>query len=307
MTNLKGSTIDKQIRDANFRLAAFKTSRRGDNLTHSNGVRITRDKIFKDLKSFIEKEGLSGKLNLLMTTENMEKFVEGKYAISKPTEQMKFITSFSSLIQGLEQSNIRISLDSHFFDKYREEARDAIYKEREKEDFSQTNRYIKSIDNHISKINDEQSQIYAQVLKSTGLRRDEAETVMKNIFELKDTVYDEKNTLKNDKMSFRFKNNQVVINGIFGKGGREYTVDKYIPLSTYNKIKNLNKINSSSTLNKKLMSRKAHDYRYTFARDFYTRAKEAGYSEKESLAMTSQELGHNRIAMTRYYLARSQA
>jgi integrase len=107
-------------------------------------------------------------------------------------------------------------------------------------------------------------------------------------------------------MSFKFGDNKVKINGIFGKGGREYTVAKYIPLSTYNKIKSFNKINSSSTLNKKLENRKAHDYRYTFARDFYQKAKEAGYSEKEALAMTSQELGHNRIAMTKYYLSRSK-
>lgn len=49
MANLKGSNFEKQIRDANFRLAAFGEKRHGTNshLTHSDSLRVKRDSYLK--------------------------------------------------------------------------------------------------------------------------------------------------------------------------------------------------------------------------------------------------------------------
>ena len=78
MANLKGGSFQKQIRDANFRLAAFGKQRNGtnSNRTHSDALRIKRDTYFKDFKEFAENEELEGKLNTLMTEENVDSFLK---------------------------------------------------------------------------------------------------------------------------------------------------------------------------------------------------------------------------------------
>lgn len=312
MANLKGSNFDKQIRDANFRLAAFGKKRKDDHKTHSNGIRQTRETLFKELKSFFEKENLQGKFNQLMTSENMQKFMDERLAEVSLSTREKIVSSLSSLTKGLEECNVTIPLSDKFFDKYRIEIQHEKLIKEEKEDFEQINRYIKSVETEIGKIEDEQVQMYAELLQSTGLRCSEAEALMRAIASEKMSI--SPRPIVNGKITFQsggmrftpFSDNKIEVHDIIGKGGRAYQVPKYIPINLYSRIRSLKKIASSSYLNKGLGKHKAHDFRYTFARDFYTKAKEAGLNEKEAFARTSQELGHNRIAMTRYYLNRSK-
>ena len=60
MANLKGGNWDRQIRDANFRLAAFGQKRNGMNShrTHSTATRKKRKNYFSDFKRFAEEKGL---------------------------------------------------------------------------------------------------------------------------------------------------------------------------------------------------------------------------------------------------------
>lgn len=300
MSNLKGSTFEKQIRDANFRLSAFAQKRRGDHLTHSDGLAKTRNGIWKDLKDFFEKEGCTGKLNLLITEENMEKFLKEKIGQLNGSEA-KYVSSLSSLVKGLREVNITVKLSERFFDRFRQLARE----QRDTGKKNDENRYIQSAHDYIRQIEEEAAKVYAEVLLSTGLRRTEAHEVMLAIQNVAGDISED--TQEVEKMTFRAApNEEVEINGLVGKGGRLYQFPKYISMSLFRRIQNLEKIPSSSKLNRDLGPNKSHDFRFTFARDYYTRAKEAGKSETEALAMTSQELGHNRLAMTRYYLKRSQ-
>lgn len=73
MANLKGSTFEKQIRDALIRLDARGTKRIGDarfdGLSHSHAVFEKRKQILEDFAQFLTIEGYSGKMNAFMGRE----------------------------------------------------------------------------------------------------------------------------------------------------------------------------------------------------------------------------------------------
>ena len=290
MANLKGNSFEKQVRDANFRLAAFKEKRNGtnSNRTHSDATRIKRDSYFKDFKEFAEKQELEGKLNKLITEENMSSFLEQRLeSISSFSAQEDYIRGWSGLIQGLEQSNITVNLDRGFINEmvssYKE---DAIERG---ETFGEPKPITTEF--HPTEVIGELKyplNVIAQVQYETGFRVSEAYTLINNL---------EKHL------------NELKIKGIKGKGGQAYqskiislelklmllksqVQQKKLPVqSTY--YRHLQKFNMAS-----------HDLRAFYTKELYEKKLEDGMTHKEACQFVSKEINHHRIQITEYYLAK---
>ena len=290
MANLKGNSFEKQVRDANFRLAAFKEKRNGtnSNRTHSDATRIKRDSYFKDFKEFAEKQELEGKLNKLITEENMSSFLEQRLeSISSFSAQEDYIRGWSGLIQGLEQSNITVNLDRGFINEmvssYKE---DAIERG---ETFGEPKPITTEF--HPTEVIGELKyplNVIAQVQYETGFRVSEAYTLINNLEKHLD---------------------ELKIQGIKGKGGQAYqskiislelklmllksqVQQKKLPVqSTY--YRHLQKFNMAS-----------HDLRAFYTKELYEKKLEDGMTHKEACQFVSKEINHHRIQITEYYLAK---
>jgi len=288
MANLKGSNFQKQIRDANFRLAAFKEVRNGtnSNRTHSDAIRIKRDAYFKDFKEFAESEELEGKLNKLLTEENMKSFLEQRLeSISSFSAQEDYIRGWSGLVQGLQQSNVTIHLHTGFFTERVDEFRDYAIERGEQigEPKLVTTTYhptevITSLPENMS--------VVAQLQYETGLRVSEAYAVINDL---------EKHL------------NNLRLHSVQGKGGQIYQ-DKIISLQLrimLLKLKAQNKaLPHQSTYYRHLQKydMASHDIRAFYVKELYEEKIENGFSHIEACKLISVEINHHRIQITEYYL-----
>ncbi|KAB7884615.1 hypothetical protein [Poseidonibacter ostreae] len=286
MANLKGGTFEKQIKDAFHRLEAFGVGRVGkdDNLTHSDKLSEKRVMYLRDIKNYFESNNQEGKLNSLLTEENLNKFFNERFDnLSKKTQE-NYLRGFSSMLKGLEQKNIHIPLhleDKNFFDD-----RVAILKD--EADTVIENRYIDNVGSLISNLYEDRqiTGLIAQAQYELSIRQAEAFELIKN--------------------PSRYINDGIV-NNLIGKGNHIYesksisfeleqrilnNTDNFIDKSTY--YKDLQKYNISS-----------HDFRFTSARDKYDEKINNGISQKEAKLQVSSELNHKREAITNYYLERT--
>ena len=81
MANLRGSTFDKQVKDAFYRVQKLGEGRhlKEDNFTHSLALSEKRQMYLKDFKEFLEQKGIQeGKINTYMTKENVKSFLEAR-------------------------------------------------------------------------------------------------------------------------------------------------------------------------------------------------------------------------------------
>ncbi|QOP45691.1 hypothetical protein [Sulfurimonas paralvinellae] len=290
MANLKGSTFEKQVRDANFRLAGFKEKRNGtnSNRTHSDATRIKRDSYFKDFKEFAEEQELDGKLNELMTEENMSMFLEQRLqSISSFSAQEDYIRGWSGLVQGLQQSNVSIDLDRGIFNEIV-----AIYKEDaiERGDTFGEPKPITTSFHPTDVINELNSplSVIAQVQYETGFRVSEAYTVINDLEKHLDNLK---------------------LHSVKGKGGQMYNA-KIISLELklmLLKLKAQNvKIPHQSTYYRHLQKydMASHDIRAFYTKELYEEKREEGLSHIEACQFVSKEINHHRIQITEYYLAK---
>lgn len=76
MANLRGGSVDKQLKDAFQRLAAFGKGRHNetDHLTQSDSLATKREMYLRDWGNFVKDEGIDDKVNQAMTAENMDHF-----------------------------------------------------------------------------------------------------------------------------------------------------------------------------------------------------------------------------------------
>ena len=118
MANLKGGTFDKQVKDAFHRLEAFGKGRHGssDHLTHSDGLAAKREMYLNDYKEFAQENGMNEKLNQTMTDANISTFLNQRLEGLKHSTQENYIRGFSSMLKGLQESNIKIDCQSSVFD-----------------------------------------------------------------------------------------------------------------------------------------------------------------------------------------------
>jgi len=288
MANLKGANFNQQIRDANIRLNAKNTKRHNttSNRTHSNALETKRKMYLKDFANFLEKNNEIGKLNKLLTADNVEEFLEDRLEDKSAKTKVDYSSGFHSMLEGLEQKNISIN----------KEAKDTIntlYKGF-KEDFNsvkndfKTNRAIKDKDSFLSDLRDKRysSYVVASVQLEAGFRVNEAIEVVNNL----------------DKY---LKNNEI--SGVVGKGGQEYQV-KEISNNLVNKIEKLDKSVNYSTYQSDLKSLNndmtSHDLRITYAKELFNELEQR-ISKSEALKEVSQQLNHHRESITSYYLSRA--
>lgn len=290
MANLKGGTWDKQIRNAHIRLnAGFSKSKHGtdSHLTHSTATREKREMYLKDFKQYAEDKGLEGKLNDLITEDNLDSFFTERLDDLAYGTQEDYIRGWSGLIQGLQQSNITIDVDTSFFNEvvgaYKEYAVDRG--EIIGEPKAVTTPF------HPTYVMGELSEplgALVQLQKETGIRVSEAYNVINDL---------EKHL------------NDLKLLNIVGKGGQKYQA-KIISLELKLMLLKLRENNvvlpAQSTYYRQLQNfgMSSHDIRAFYALELYNSKIESGLSHEESCLFVSKEINHHRIQITEYYIAK---
>ena len=288
MGNLRGSTFEKQIKNAMHRLDARGTKRYGTDsrLTHSNALMKKREMYLRDFAEFAKNRGLEDKLNTLMDARNVSEFLNERLSQLSPKSALDYTTGFNSMLHGLEQTKVNIDKNIHnvlkeYTTDYRNEFNTV------KNDY-ETERAIADTQNFLNNLSEirESSSVIAELQLQTGLRANEALEVTRNFQD--------------------YYNPQGYLEGIIGKGGQEYQVKEISSELAY-KINNLEQVPSYSTYHQdiKELEHKTHDLRITYSQETYNKLKEQGFSHKEALKLTSKELNHHREAITLYYLARA--
>ena len=279
MANLKGSSFSKQSKDAFHRLEAFGVGRHGktDHKTHSDALGIKREMYLRDFSRFATENGLEGKLNTLMDKQNLNNFLEERLEGLSAKTAEDYNRGFSSMVQGLEEANIKIGVDREFFDNRVAEI--------EKDNIPIENRYIEGLGEKIESLERFETQVYTELIAETGFRAAEAYNILEH--------------------PERYLHGQE-LEGVVGKGNHVY-LPKEIPEELAIRIQAIEELPSLSTIRADLKELDIipHDLRYTFARDAYEAKIADSIGHREALKEVSGELNHNRLEITEYYLRRT--
>lgn len=288
MSNLKGGTLEKQLKSAFHVLESFGVKRHGsnDHLTHSDAVANKREMYLRDFKNFMENNQIEGKLNQAMTAENMDKFLEQRMENLSRTSRESFTRGWSSMVQGLQESNVSVDLDKNYFDQKVDEIKEMPL------EAVVTGRAIKDADNVIKELYNTryESGVISEVQYSLGLRVSEAIELVQNYEKYID-------------------HNEIV--GLVGKGNHTYE-PKNISPQLVAKIISADNIPSQSTYRNDLSEitngqNTPHDFRYSYAEKEYSSKIENGVEYHQALKEVSEGLNHSlqRESMTLYYLKRA--
>jgi len=290
MGNLRGSTFEKQIKNALARLDARGQKHYGteSRLTHSNALYRKREMYLKDFANYLSNRGIQeGKLNNYFKEEYISDFLDNRLSELSPKAALDYTTGFNSMLSGLEQTRVTIPKEAHqvlreYTSDYRAEFNAVKDNYETGRAISDTNYFL----NNLSEIR-ESSGIIAALQLETGLRVNEALEVARNFQDY-----------------YNPQTGELI--GIVGKGGQEY-FEKPISQELAYKFNNLEQVPSYSSYYNDLkeLGHKPHDLRVTFAKSYYEELKKNGYSHKEALQITSKELNHHREAITFYYLSRA--
>lgn len=283
MANLKGSSFEKQVKDIHHRLSAFgeKRNNRSDKQTHSKSLSIKRAEMSKSFANFCTSKGLEGKLNEHMNNETIKEFLDHRTQDFLKSTCENYIRAFSSMLEGLENSNIDMLVTKDVFEE-------KMIEIREMPDINPVEeRAINEADKLIDALYEKsyESAVVAQTQLELGFRVSEAFEVVRNI----DKYYDDGKLI-----------------GVIGKGKHEYPA-KDITSSLLERIKLVDNLPTQRTyLNHlKAYDIKSHDFRYTYAKDEVEKRLELGQEYKQILSDISKEINHSREEMTNYYLKRA--
>lgn len=283
MANLRGSTYEKQIKDAFHRVEAFGVSRHGkvDHLTHSDAVATKRDMYLRDYKDYADFQGFSEKLNTTMTNDNVKDFLEIRLEGLAVKTQEDYARGFSSMLQGLEEKNIAIGANKEVFNTF---VRDV--KENGPGAEPDRHRAIENVDKVIAEIYDRsyESGVVADIQNQLGVRAAEAIELAQNYSKY---IHD------------------GVVEGLIGKGNHVYE-QKAISEELIAKIEKVQEVPSYRTYSNHLPTDiTSHDFKYTYAEKEFEERLDKGMEYHQALKEVSQELNHSREEMTKYYLNRA--
>ena len=289
MANLKGSTFDKQIKNALCRLGAVGESKHGrdDNQTHSVALGHKREMYLNDFKQHLESKGIEeGKINQHMTDKAISDFLEERTADLSAKTSLDYSTGFNSMLSGLEATNVSIDKAVHStINEYTTSFRQEYNKTKQQHE---TNRAINNTEVFINelKAKHEGSALVAELQLTTGLRANEALEVAQNIEKY-------------------YKPLEGSLSDIQGKGGQMYG-EKEISPDLAERIAESAFIPSYSTYQKDIseLQHTSHDLRITYAAATYADLRES-HGHNEALRLTSEELNHHREDITTYYLNRA--
>ena len=287
MANLKGGTFEKQVKDAFHRLEAFGVKRVGknDHLTHSDKLAEKRTMYLKDISNYFISQNLEGKLNTLMTKDNLDKFFNDRFENLSIKTQECYYRGFSSMLNGMSEQNIYIPLhyeDKDFFD-------DRVKILKDQAEIIIENRYIDNVDLVIQNLYEDRyiSGLIAQCQYDLSIRQAEAFELVSNPLKYLENGY---------------------IENLIGKGNHIYET-KPISFELEQKLlNNQDELISKSTYYYDLQKYEisSHDFRFTSARDKFEEKLNSGISEKEAKLQISEILNHHRESITEYYLKRSE-
>jgi hypothetical protein len=291
MANLRGSTFNKQVENAFFRILKYNEGRhnKNDNFTHSVEVAKKREMYLNDFKNFIQQnKGIKeGKLNTFMNQKNVKEFIKERTINLSPKSSLDYVTGFNSLLKGLEQSKVTIPAQPSknnflrdFREQFREEMRELKFK---------TGRYINNLEQKLDNLQNirNESYVVAKLQSQTGLRVAEAMEVVKNF----EKYYNQENS---------------TLNGVIGKGNHMYQ-PKEISNQLALEIKKMENIPNYKTYSRDLKNigiPRSHDLRLTYAKNLLDKKLEQGVEYKEALKEVSKEINHHRAEITKYYLRR---
>ncbi len=283
MANLRGSSYDRQIKDAFHRVEAFGVSRHGkvDHLTHSNAVAAKREMYLRDYKDYADFQGFEEKLNVTMSNENINNFLEIRLEGLAASTQEDYARGFSSMLQGLEEKNIAIGANKEVFNTF---VRDV--KENGPGAEPATNRAIENVDKIIDQIYQKsyESGVVADIRLELGVRAAEAIELASN--------------------PHKYIDNGLV-EGLIGKGNHEYD-PKSVSEELIAKIEKAEEIPSYRTYSNHLPTDiTSHDFKYTYAEKEFNERLDKGMEYHQALKEVSKELNHSREEMTKYYLSRA--
>jgi len=288
MANLKGGSYEKQLKDAFHRLEAFGKGRHGssDHLTHSDGLAAKREMYLNDYKAFAQENGLNEKLNQTMTNENISTFLNQRLEGLKHSTQENYIRGFSSMLKGLQESNIGIPCQSSVFDnKVAEIKANALPDTRTGLAISNPSEKIEQLQSLRF-----ESAVIAEVQNDLGVRVSEAFEIVKNL----DIHYNEANG---------------TIENLVGKGNHTYE-PKMINSELVEKIRACENVPCQNTYRndlKEVEIEKSHHWRFTFAKNEFERKFEEGVEYHQALREVSEGLNHSleRESMTLFYLGKA--
>ena len=287
MANLKGGTYEKQAKDIFHRLSAFSTGRRGkdDHLTHSNELAIKREMYVRDYIAYMKQVGIEGqKINQTMNNENISTFLNQRLEGLKHSTQENYTRGFSSMLKGLQESNITIPCERSVFDRKVAEI---------KVNALPDTRTGLSISNPGQKIEQLQSirfesSILAEVQQNLGLRISEAFEVVKNL----NAHYNEANG---------------TIENLVGKGNHTYE-PKMISTELVEKIRASECVPSPNTYRNDLKEvgiNNPHLWKITYSKTIFNQKIEEGVEYHQALREVSKELNHSCENMSLFYLSKS--
>ena len=289
MANLRGSNFKKQIKNALIRLDARGTKRfnTGSRLTHSNALFKKREMQLREYAQFAKNKGLQGKLNTHFTPQNVQEFLDNRLANLSPKSALDYVTTFNSMLQGLEQT--KVSINPEVKEILREYTSDYRAEFNNVKNHYETGRAIQDQEHFLNNLSEirESSAVVAQLQLETGLRASEAIEVAKNF----NDYYNPKNS---------------ALEGVIGKGGQEYYTKEISDNLAY-KLSNIEQVPSYPTYYRDLkeLDQKPHNFRISFAKEKFEELRRNGSSYKESLKAVSKELNHHRESITLYYLKRA--
>ncbi len=285
MANLKGSTFEKQIKNAKIRLEARGQSRhnkKDEHLTHSNALALKRDNYLKSFAEYAISLHLSeNKLNQYMTNEMITNFLHKKTENMSLKSSINFTRGFSGLMDGLKHTGITISTDKQIFNDFVSHLKDI--KQPNQKTYSREIEKLQEVLNAIS-LKSPSAGAIATIQAKLGLRVSEARELLNN--------------------SQKYLTAQNTIEGLKGKGNHLY---KAIPISKelYQLITN-NKAISYQQYREVLkeLNIKSHDFRFTYVKNRMEQLVKT-LSYKEALLKVSKEINHKRAEITTYYLSQT--
>ncbi len=288
MASLKGSTYSKQIKDLQIRLEARGTKKSTSNhKTHSNAQATKRDMYIKDFVKYAEENSLEGKLNNLLTQDNINGFLERRLEGLTPLTMENYISGWNSLLNALEEVNITHNIPENYLTSYWNTLKD------NSEYIPQQNEPRGARDQAETVINElyekrYSSGVLAEIQHDLGFRVREAYKIISHP----------------DKYIHALPNGGYEIIGVVGKGGHIYH-SKSISGELVEKLCYVQEIPSISTYHRDLEDIggiSSHDFRYDYAKNLYEKLLDDGFGHHQTLKVVSEEMNHYRPSITNMYI-----
>ncbi|MFT7005127.1 MAG: hypothetical protein ACJAWW_002496 [Sulfurimonas sp.] len=285
MSNLKGSTFEKQIKNAKIRIEARGQSRHHKqdlHLTHSNALALKRDYYLKSFAKYATSLNASeSKLNGYMTNNIVKSFLEQKTVSMSQKSAINFTRGFSALQDGLKTTGISVTVDKNIFDSHVN-----FIKQNKEDKQNSENRDIQNLKDVITELHiiNPSFATLATLQSNLGIRVSESIELLNH--------------------PDKYIQQDNMIHNLIGKGNHIYQ-PKPLSMELRQLLSKSETVHYQSYHNAlKSMNITSHDLRYTYVKNRMEQLlKNKNY--KEALLIVSKEINHHRAEITEYYLSQT--